>query len=219
MASELSPSSYPKKTQILITDVPQRDFDKEWPQDLQKQLFEQNFPDLKKHCLYYTPLAFLRRVVIIFDEEEATNAIHEYLVRELAASHQSVKIHLTESLLSKPRARSQESLSNAEEVDFQTFKRPQLSLRTDSSQPASPSLSPDRSSSHSPTAMRFPDDHKIHYYQEPLPKVHDEGNRSGAAKLLYEPRLTLNTTNTGQSSDSLSPAPMSPSITLNEFQP
>ncbi|SCU93567.1 LAME_0F04258g1_1 [Lachancea meyersii CBS 8951] len=206
------------KTQILITDIPHQDFANGLPQKLQKLLFEEQFPSLKSHCQYYTPLAFLNRVVLIFDQEEATLTVHEFLLEHLA-SQKPIKVFLTESLLAKPRSKSHDS-SPIDNVEFHTFKKPQLSLDTQGSPNGSPSLSPDRADPRSPTAMKFPDDGKIHYYQEPLPKSEsperDNTSQEGT-KLLYQPRLSLNTTNTGRSSDSFMSAPVSPSITLNEF--
>ncbi|SCU89505.1 LAFA_0E18624g1_1 [Lachancea sp. 'fantastica'] len=207
------------KTQILITDVPHHEFADGWPQKLQKQLFEQKFPELKSRCQYYTPLAFLNRVVLIFDEEQATLPVYHFLVEQLE-SKKPIKVFLTESLLTRPRSRSHDT-SATDEVDFQTFKKPQLSLETQNTTSASSSLSPERIGTLSPTAMKFPEDGKIHYYQEPLPKPehHEEGNsKQKETKLLHQSRLSLNTSNTGQSSESVMSTPASPSITLNEFK-
>ncbi|SCV05772.1 LANO_0H14840g1_1 [Lachancea nothofagi CBS 11611] len=207
-----------QKTQILITDIPHQEFDNGWPQTLQKQLFDEKFPHLKKHCQYYTPLAFLHRVVIIFDQEDATLAVHSFLVQDLASK--PVKVYLTESLLSRSRSKSEDSTKNSEDIEFHTFKRPQLSLDTQGSQGISVALSPERADTHSPTAMKFPNDGKVHYYQEPLPKPESpekQDTTPGSTKLLYQPHLTLNTAYTGHSSDSISSVPVSPSITLDEF--
>ncbi|KAM3163677.1 Regulator of calcineurin 2 [Lachancea thermotolerans] len=206
------------KTQILITDVPAQDFACGWPQQLQSQLFDREFPQLKHSCLYYTPLAFLHRVVLIFDQEPATLQVHEFLTRALAGK--PVKIFLTESLLAKPRAKSFDAApDHVPDFDVEPRAKPQLSLDTHSSPANSPSLSPDRSDPHSPTALKSLEDGKVHLYQEPLPAPDapgDDASPRGETKLLYKPRLSLDTRSSGASHSSFS-VPMSPSITLNEF--
>ncbi|CEP64073.1 Rcn2p LALA0_S10e01662g [Lachancea lanzarotensis] len=214
----MTDSSVPK-TQILVTDIPHQEFSDGWPQQLQKQLFEDKFPELKCRCQYYTPLAFLNRVVLIFDEEQATLTIYDYLLQELGTK-KPIKVYLTESLLTRPRSKSHDS-STTDEVDFQTFKRPQLSLDTQNTTGSSSSLSPDKAATHIPTPMKFPEDGKIHYYQEPLPKPEhkeEESKDQHGTKLLYPSRISPTPTNTGQSPESALSTPASPSITLNEFK-
>lgn len=71
------------KTQILITDIPKEKFDCNWPQQLEDLIFKEQFPQVKPHLEYYTPLAFLNRVVIIFDQEPATLQVYEFLKTKL----------------------------------------------------------------------------------------------------------------------------------------
>ena len=58
------------RTQILITDIPSGKFTSKWPTQLEKTLFKEQFPNLQSHLQYYTPLPFLNRIIIIFDNED-----------------------------------------------------------------------------------------------------------------------------------------------------
>lgn len=206
-----------QKTQILITDVSPQEFSRGWPQELESLLFEREFPQFKKNCEYYTPLAFLHRIVIIFDQEAATLQVHNYLAKTLASK--PVKVYLTESLITKSRARSFDEADFNADVAGATHTKPKLSLDTCESTVNAPSLSPVRSDPHSPTAIKSLEDGKIHFYQEPLPKLDSptySGSPPGETKLLYKPRLSLDTKHINQATPTLS-TPISPSITLNEF--
>lgn len=88
-----------KKTQILITDIPKNKFSEEWPKWLEKQLFEDKFPELKINLQYFTPLSFLNRIVIIMDTEASTITIYEYLKDVIARDSVKMKLYMTESLL------------------------------------------------------------------------------------------------------------------------
>ncbi|SCV03193.1 LAMI_0H06216g1_1 [Lachancea mirantina] len=203
------------KTQILITDVSKAQFTKEWPKALEEQLFKTQFPELKKHCTYYTPLAFLNRIVIIFDDEQATLKVYEYLDKNFATD--GIKLYLTESLLGKPRARSHEDLSHA------LHEPANVEPAADFSSPCgSPSLSPESVDVSSPTALKFPGDEKMRLYKEPPPKSdahhHDSTSNSfaGETQLLHKPQLSLDVSSVKDSRAGPS-TPVSPSITLNEF--
>ncbi|SCW03398.1 LAFE_0G09538g1_1 [Lachancea fermentati] len=200
-----------QKTQILITDVPREDFVKGWSQQLEKELFEVKFPDLKSKCEYYTPLAFLSRIVIIFEDEASTLQVYEYLNQELKS--RGVKLYLTESLLARPRSKSMDDPVPSKS------EKPILAIDTGSSVISSPTLSPERACGQSPTAMRFPEDGKVHYYQEPAPRpemAEEPKPQSGKTTYLYKPDLKLDVAGVRGGSYGNSP-PMSPSITLNEF--
>lgn len=212
------------KTQILITDIPKEKFDCNWPQQLEDLIFKEQFPQVKPHLEYYTPLAFLNRVVIIFDQEPATLQVYEFLKTKLVG--EPVKLFVTESLLGKPRSKSSDQIP----TPTSPKDKPVLSIDTaasvtnnSSASLGSPSLSPDKSTLQSPTRLRFPHDSKVHYYQEPLPKhlgSADNGQHvDHTTKFLYRPRnLNINTTNMSSTKKiGAESPPMSPSITLNEF--
>lgn len=228
------------RTQILITDIPRNKFDSKWPEELEKELFEKEFTGLKRKLQYYTPLAFLSRIVIIFDDEAAARTVFEYLKRRLAEI--SCKIYLAESLLKKPRAKSvDDRQDNGDELrESREQRKPVLSINTDPANTGvsssslslgSPSLSPDRNSLDSPTLLKFDSQSKAHYYKEPLPRPARGGSQTSFSsatdmpRYLYRPEpspMTVTTTSSdggkASSTDSdLRIPPPSPSITLNEF--
>lgn len=226
------------RTQILITDIPKNIFDSKWPDDLKKQLFELKFPELKKKLQYYTPLAFLNRIVIIFDDETTTMRIYDFLKQSFKDTGRDFKIYLAESLLMKPRSKSADDLgesgSSSEELNDE--KKPILSIDTNPSNTGvnssslslgSPSLSPERSTLESPTLLKFDSQSKLHYYKEPLPKFTKSNSQSSISstdftKYLFkpEPSPITNPSSSGLTptpSSDLSMPPPSPSITLNEF--
>ncbi|QLL30926.1 hypothetical protein HG536_0A07410 [Torulaspora globosa] len=236
MPEQLEKKFKEARTQILITDIPKIKFDSKWPEDLEKELFEREFVDLKRKLQYYTPLAFLNRIVIIFDDEAAAETVYEYLKDRLR--NFSYRIYLAESLLAKPRAKS---MDDAEESDSpggesQNHCKPVLSINTYRSTGASslslslgsPSLSPEKNSLDSPTLLKFDSQSKAHYYQEPLPRS-DRGSSltsfsscTDVPKYLYKPEPSpMTTTSSGGLASSISSddkiPPPSPSITLKEF--
>ena len=173
------------KTQILITGVPKTRFTAKWPEDLEKQLFVTQFPQHKSKLSYYSPLAFLNRIVIILDDEESAKQIYEFLQPIVTKAGDDMKIFLTESLL-VPRSRSVDDTANVTPVRKGSITeallesgKPILSLDTNPSNTGvnanslsigSPSLSPQRNNAGSPTLLKFSDDSKPCYYKEPLPQ-------------------------------------------------
>ncbi|QLG74018.1 hypothetical protein HG535_0F05300 [Zygotorulaspora mrakii] len=99
------------KTQILITDIPTAYFKEKWPDQLEKELFVKLFPQFSSNLLYYSPLAFLNRIVIIMDNEETTIQMYNSLKNLLASQKRTAKLYLTESLLTKPKSRSSDDLT------------------------------------------------------------------------------------------------------------
>lgn len=225
------------RNQILITDIPKVKFDSKWPEDLEKELFEREFVGLKRKLQYYTPLAFLNRIVIIFDDEAAARTVYEYLQEHLKKS--PYRIYLAESLLARPRAKSLDDVeeSGSPDGEYQSHRKPVLSINTypcntgvssSSLSLGSPSLSPERSNLDSPTLLKFDSKSRAHYYQEPLPKS-DRGSSlksfssaTDMPRYLYkpEPSPMTATSSEGDLASSISSdkiPPPSPSITLNEF--
>lgn len=219
MSGIIDTNSKDSRTQILITDIPRDQFESKWPVELESELFDREFPELKRKLQYYTPLAFLNRIVIIFDDEPATVKVYNYLKDSLLAKGHSVKVYITESLLTRPRARSVDDAEGSSEEEGGK-RKPVLSIQTDPSKTGisstsmalgSPSLSPERNTLDSPTLLKFGNESKAHYYQEPLPRVNRP--RSPAQ---YSPTLAINTSATG-AKNGLDRPPPSPSITINEF--
>ncbi|CAI2027834.1 hypothetical protein SEUBUCD646_0H02560 [Saccharomyces eubayanus] len=175
------------RTQILITDIPREKFDSKWPTQLEKTLFTEQFPKLQSNLQYYTPLPFLNRIVIIFDNEDDTLKVFEFLQGLLAKeSGGTIKLFVTESLLNNQRPRSRSSddaavfLGDSSPVLEGHHSKPLLSINTDpgvtgvdtsSLSKGGSSLSPDKSSLESPTFLRLSTDSKPFSYQEPLPKL------------------------------------------------
>ncbi|QLQ81469.1 hypothetical protein HG537_0F02300 [Torulaspora globosa] len=239
MSDQLEKKFREPRTQILITDIPKIRFDSKWPEDLEKELFEREFVGLKRSLQYYTPLAFLNRIVIIFDDEKAARTVYEYLKDHLRKF--SYRIYLAESLLARPRAKSMDDAGESDnaEGEYQGQRKPVLSINTypcntgvssSSLSLGSPSLSPERNSLDSPTLLKFDSKSKAHYYQEPLPKSDRGSSLKGFSsstdmpRYLYKPEpspMTISSSSDGAlastvSSDDKIPPP-SPSITLNEF--
>lgn len=225
------------RTQILITDIPKKQFDSKWPETLEKELFEGEFAGLKQKLQYYTPLAFLNRIVIIFDDEPAAKNVYAHLKHRL--QNLPYKIYLAESLLVKPRAKSVDDLNESDGAgaNARVDGKPVLSINTDPSNTGikssslslgSPSLSPERNPLESPTLLKFDRQSKAHYYKEPLPRFHRASSQSSLSSstdmvtYLYKPEPSLATvtssSDAASSTDSeLRIPPPSPSITLNEF--
>lgn len=217
--SEMDTKLKEPRTQILITDIPKKQLESKWPVELERQLFEQKFPELKRKLQYYTPLAFLNRIVLIFEDEVAAVKVYDYLKESLLGNGHSFRIYLTESLLARPRAKSVDQVRESSE-QIGGKDKPVLSIDTDTSKTGvnssslslgSPSLSPDRNNLDSPTLLKFDNESKLHYYQEPLPGMHK--TRSPPR---FSPTLKINTTASGSSGD-LNRPPPSPSITINGF--
>lgn len=231
------------KTQILITDIPKNSFDSKWPTELEKQLFEVKFPNLKSKLQYYTPLAFLNRIVIIFDDEATAIEVYEYLKTFLKETGKDVKLYLAESLLAKSRSKSVDdaesgsplNLSSSENVENE---KPILSIDTNPSNTGvnssslslgSPSLSPDRNGLESPTLLKFENQSKLHYYKEPLPRFAKSKSQTSLRSNDNTTYLFKPGTQSAVGSSSLTPSssnnlmegtdfpPSSPSITLDEF--
>lgn len=186
------------KTQILLTNVNKVLFQEGWARDLESKLFDQEFPHLRSKVSYYSPLPFLNRIVIIFKDEASANRVYDYLV---SVDHvpEHVKVYLSESLLSQ-RSNSE---SDTGKISGRTVNgnKPILSLNTTEQDGnlTSPTLSPDRAGS--PTLLKFDENSEYHRYQEPLPKNEKQPIQVGTRCLWKD---------VGQ--------PMSPSITLDEFE-
>ncbi|EJS41654.1 YOR220W [Saccharomyces arboricola H-6] len=176
------------RTQILITDIPTDKFTSKWPTHLEKTLFKEQFPNLQSHLQYYTPLPFLNRIIIIFDNEDDTLHVFEFLQELLAKENGgSMKLFVTESLLNNqhPRSRSTDDAAalqgnNSSPLVEEHHSKPLLSINTDpgvtgmdgsSLNRGGSSLSPDKSSFESPTLLKLSTDSKPFSYQEPLPKL------------------------------------------------
>lgn len=209
------------RTQILITDISKRQFESKWPVELKTELFERKFPELKRKLQYYSPLAFLNRIVIIFDDEPAAVRVYEYLRDSVLKNDQSCRVYLAESLLARPRAKSADDSQELSEQEAEK-RKPVLSIDTEPSHTGvnassltlgSPSLSPERGTLDSPTLLKFDNESKPHYYQEPLPNL--DKSRSSSQ---IPSSLRISTTNSSHSSRTdLNRPPPSPSITINEF--
>lgn len=175
------------RTQILITDIPSGKFTSKWPTQLEKTLFKEQFPNLQSRLQYYTPLPFLNRIIIIFDNEDDTLQVFKFLQGLLPKENgDSMKLFVTESLLNSqhPRSRSTDDAA-AFQGDGSPFleeghSKPLLSINTDpgvtgidgsSLNKGGSSLSPDKSSLESPTFLKLSTDSKPFSYQEPLPKL------------------------------------------------
>lgn len=93
------------KTQILITDIPKDKFTQKWPKTIETLLFETKFPELRSKLQYFTPLPFLQRIVIIFDDSTSASKTYDFL-KDGKCVNKPMKLFLTESLLigSNPRA-------------------------------------------------------------------------------------------------------------------
>lgn len=228
------------KTQILITDIPSECFKQKWPEQLEKELFEDKFPEFKAQLFYYTPLSFLNRIIIILSDEATTLKVFNYVHSLVQDQGRKVKMYLTESLLSKPRSKSTDDVSNLPEQKSQDQEsrndKPILSIDTNplstgvnssSLSIGSPSLSPDRTCLESPTLLKFDNQSKLHYYKEPLPKLNrreslNTSTSTDDTKYLFKPKqssasMTILTNLTPSSTKSFDIPPPSPSITLNEF--
>lgn len=203
------------KTQILITDIPKDKFTTKWPSTLENELFEVKFPNFKAKLQYFTPLGFLSRIVIILDDEETTNVIYDYLkTQKDIINDSSIKLFATETLI-KTRSKSSSVVDNLSS-QFDPKSKPILSLDTNPSHTGvdsnslllgSPTLSPDKTCLESPTLLKFSDeDSKLHYYKEPLPKSNSTLSLNGNSQEGLD-----------NTSDSDSPTPQSPYITVNEY--
>lgn len=179
------------KTQILITGVPKTRFAAKWPEDVEKQLFTTQFPQYKSKLSYYSPLAFLNRIVIILDDEESAKEIFDFLQPVILKEGDDMRIFLTESLL-LPRSRSVDDTADVTPMRKSSITetlhdcgKPILSLDTNPTNTGinasslsigSPSLSPQRNNAGSPTLLKFSDDSKPCYYKEPLPQSASQTN-------------------------------------------
>ncbi|CAI4036513.1 hypothetical protein SMKI_15G3600 [Saccharomyces mikatae IFO 1815] len=175
------------RTQILITDISSGKFASKWPTQLEKTLFKEQFPNLQKHLQYFTPLPFLNRIIIIFDNEDDTLQVFKFLQELLAKENGgSMKLFVTESLLNNqhPRSRSTDDAVSLQGDSLPSLEghrsKPLLSINTDpgvtgidstSLSKGGFSLSPDKSSLESPTFLKLSTDSKPFSYQEPLPKL------------------------------------------------
>lgn len=173
------------KTQILITDIPRDAFTSNWPNELRSKLFSIKFPQYFKLLNYFTPLAFMNRIILILDTEYAANDIYNFLQNEKTNKNDkylnSSKLFLTESLITKPRSNSTPTLSNTTTTTTSTNKQeetPVLSIDTNphstginknSLERGSISLSPDSSSLMSPTLLSMEGNDTKRYYMEPKP--------------------------------------------------
>ncbi|EDO16338.1 hypothetical protein Kpol_1059p28 [Vanderwaltozyma polyspora DSM 70294] len=200
------------KTQILITDVPKERFSSSWPQNLEKILFEEKFPHLKPKVQYYTPLAFLNRIVIILDDEKTTLDIYNYLKEHENIKNSPMKLFITENLL-KPRSKSSSNANDGVGLDSDKELQPILSLDTNplhtgiessSLSLGSSALSPD-SGLDSPTLLKISDetDSKPYMYREPLP----------CSKSVSE----ISTTRSLSVESDNNQVPKSPSIRVHDF--
>lgn len=191
------------KTQILITDIPKDKFTGKWPEQIEKKLFSATFPQYKAKLEYFTPLAFLNRIVIILNDEQSANDIYNFLI-PIISQEEGIKVFLTESLL-LPRSRSFDDTENQLSVlnkapnnnnvgqtrrgsiseMFLDSGKPILSLDTNplrtgvdvsSLSVGSPSLSPDKCNLNTPTLLKFDAESKPYYYSEPLPKSFSQSN-------------------------------------------
>ncbi|QHS76314.1 Rcn2p [Saccharomyces paradoxus] len=175
------------RTQILITDIPSGKFASKWPTQLEKTLFKEQFPNLQSRLQYYTPLPFLNRIIIIFDNEDDTLQVFKFLQQLLAKENGGpMKLFVTESLLNNqhPRSRSTDDAISLQDNSSPLLEdhrsKPLLSINTDpgvtgidssSLNKGGSSLSPDKSSLESPTLLKLSMDSKPFSYQEPLPKL------------------------------------------------
>ncbi|KAH3902276.1 uncharacterized protein SCODWIG_01102 [Saccharomycodes ludwigii] len=151
------------KQQILITDIPKEQFNNDWPSALKKELFEKKFPELLPDLLYYTPLPFLSRLIIIFNKESCARRVYDYITGKDNGIKivPGVNIYLVESLLQK-KHRSKSFTGSINQL-------PSV-ITTDLQQEISSTLSPNsiNNVNTSPTVLKY--DNKVRYYQEPLPK-------------------------------------------------
>lgn len=186
------------RVQILLTNVDKKLFKQEWPRDLESELFNDKFPELKSQLKYFSPLPFLNRIVIIFCDETSASKVYDYL---LGKHPDGVKVYLSESLLpQRSNSETDAERINQSNNGVTDGGKPILSLNTSQEMSASsPTLySPDRAGS--PTLLKFDENSEAHLYQEPLPKHKKQPLQIGT-KCLWQDQ--------GQ--------PMSPSITLDEF--
>ncbi|CCH63039.1 hypothetical protein TBLA_0J00390 [Henningerozyma blattae CBS 6284] len=112
------------KTQILITDIPQQAFKSDWPSTLYNLLFVDKFPLIKSDLLYYTPLAFMNRIVLIFGNEENTLKIYDFLKNFQSMKNnvnsrnlQEAKIFINEPLITRQRAKSVDDIDPLSNTD------------------------------------------------------------------------------------------------------
>lgn len=229
------------KTQILITDIENEKFAEGWPQTLESVLFKEQFPEIEPE--FFSPLPFLHRIVIILRTDVEAGQVYGFLKGYLLANKTShgCKVYLTESLISRPRARS----FNDVKSDGTGDTKPVLRIDTSSySVPAVPlcrprrgsisspsSLSPDQPIS--PTRVRLQDDQEEYFYMEPAPsksKQNDapivEGSTSlqTASKPMRSRHITLreegdgaNDDGNGMSGNGSNRQPRSPSITITNM--
>lgn len=209
------------RTQILITDVADEKFSHGWPQELEKELFERTYPNIVPD--FYSPLPFLHRIVIILHTDEEAEIIHDYLKKYLEEdlNKQNYKIYRTESLISRPRARSMNDVG----ADLGEDGRPVLKIDTSASGSStsvrdilqesiathSTLSSPDQPIS--PTRLRLQDGQKEYFYMEPPPSKVKSGYRQMVDGI--EPSFEQTTIKDG-SSDQEGPdqRTRSPSITV-----
>ncbi|SMN20230.1 similar to Saccharomyces cerevisiae YOR220W RCN2 Protein of unknown function [Maudiozyma saulgeensis] len=205
------------KTQILITGIPKTRFTKKWPESLQSQLFEKDFPDYKAKLSYFTPLPFLSRIVIILDDETSAKNVYDYLLPIITKEGDDMKIFLTESLL-LPRSRSFDDTENVSHIRRKSSVteslldsgKPILSLDTDptitgvnatSLSIGSPSLSPDTANVGSPTLLKFSNDSKPYYYKEPLPQFSSQTNITSISDNSLSPSSSMAQTTSDSTED------------------
>ncbi|GAV54954.1 hypothetical protein ZYGR_0AS02770 [Zygosaccharomyces rouxii] len=183
------------RVQILLTNVDKKLFQQGWPRELESELFNTKFPQLRSRLSYFSPLPFLNRIVIIFADETSAGQVYDYLIENHPGN---VRVYLSESLLPQ-RSNSETDTERISKNSSGGGERPILSLNTaQEANVSSPTLSPDRAGS--PTLLRFDKNSEFHLYQEPLPKNQKQPLQVGT-KCLWQDQ--------GQ--------PMSPSITLDEF--
>lgn len=117
------------KTQILITDIPKEKFTQKWPKTIETLLFETKFPELRSKLQYFTPLPFLQRIVIIFDDSTSALKTYDFL-KEKEYVNKPMKLFLTESLLigSNPRAHSFDSSMSNSSTSYDKTTNPFLHI-------------------------------------------------------------------------------------------
>ena len=84
------------RVQILLTNVDKKLFQQGWPRELESELFNTKFPQLRSRLSYFSPLPFLNRIVIIFADETSAGQVYDYLIENHPGNVRAVSYtHLT----------------------------------------------------------------------------------------------------------------------------